>query len=167
MGRNETRAGRRRSIAGSGAIALALVLGIAGGPAQADIPADLEIKKTAASSQVAVGDPLEFVIAVQNIGRGAATDVQINDLLPAGYSWFQRTPVRSECSIITTDGRQRLKCSVPLINPDGFFVVRVKALSSGQCGQVSNTAVTRSEKEPAAFGANNTSTAVITVVCPD
>jgi uncharacterized repeat protein (TIGR01451 family) len=145
---------------------LAFVMLLPGGMAQANVPADLDVKKTAVSTPIATGEAADFRISVQNIGGGVATNVIVNDLLPAGFNWFQGAPVRPECTFLTTtDGRQRLKCTVASIDPDGNFNVRVKAFTEGFCGDITNTANARSSKEPAVLQGNNTSTATITVLC--
>jgi len=54
--------------------------------------ADLLVTKTVDNSTPNVGDTINFVITVANIGPDAATHVQLTDVLPAGLSLLANAP---------------------------------------------------------------------------
>jgi uncharacterized repeat protein (TIGR01451 family) len=64
--------------------------------------ADLAIAETVDQSTPQVGDAVTFTIALSNAGPGAATGVQVTDLLPAGLSLVSATP--SQGSFDSTTG---------------------------------------------------------------
>ncbi len=54
--------------------------------------ADLAITKNVNNSTPNVGGTVTFTIAVTNLGPSAAANVQVNDVLPAGYTFVSATP---------------------------------------------------------------------------
>jgi uncharacterized repeat protein (TIGR01451 family)/gliding motility-associated-like protein len=53
--------------------------------------ADLSIEKTVNNSNPYVGDNIEFTVTVTNNGPNPATGVEVNDLLPNGYSYVSHS----------------------------------------------------------------------------
>ncbi len=51
------------------------------------LPADLELTKTANNSTPIIGEQITFTLTVDNNGTGDATGVQVEDILPAGYTF--------------------------------------------------------------------------------
>ena len=60
----------------------------------------LSISKTPDGGTVVAGSPISFTITVHNGGPGAATNVDIDDVLPAGFAWAEN-PDLAECAIST------------------------------------------------------------------
>ena len=103
--------------------------------AQPDDPAIL-ISKTATSTSVALPGPVTYVVTVENVGPGDATDVQFTDELPAGATWSIGSG-SNVCSITGTT----LSCFAPAV-PDGVFEVVeiVGTLDGSVCGAMDNSA---------------------------
>ena len=53
--------------------------------------ADLAVTKTVSNATPNVGDMITFTVTVTNNGPNSATDVQVNDLLPAGLVYVANT----------------------------------------------------------------------------
>jgi uncharacterized repeat protein (TIGR01451 family) len=54
--------------------------------------ADLAITKTVSNATPNVGDTITFIVTVRDLGPDTATNVAVNDLLPAGLSMVSATP---------------------------------------------------------------------------
>ena len=54
--------------------------------------ADLDLRKTVDVPRPNVGDTITFTITLSNLGKDAATDITITDLLPAGLAFLSATP---------------------------------------------------------------------------
>jgi uncharacterized repeat protein (TIGR01451 family) len=54
--------------------------------------ADLALAKTVSNAMANVGDTITYVLTLSNNGPGAATNVQVTDLLPPGLSFVSATP---------------------------------------------------------------------------
>lgn len=61
-------------------------------------PADLEIVKTASPDPALAGNDLTYTLTVTNNGPRDATNVVVNDTLPAGVTWVSTTPSQGACS---------------------------------------------------------------------
>lgn len=102
-----------------------------------EAPAELEIEKTPDGGTVAPGDDATFTLTVTNVGSGTATNVVIDDELPAGFTWTE-DPDLAECDI--TDGTT-LHCDVGNLAPDASFSVTVSAPTTrDDCGLIDNPA---------------------------
>ena len=64
--------------------------------------ADLSVVKTVSPNPGQVGVPLSYRLAVTNNGPAAATNVTVNDPLPAGVAFVSSTPSQGACSGTTT-----------------------------------------------------------------
>ena len=123
---------------------------------------DLAIAKTASSSTVPTSSAFSYSIAVSNVGAGAANDVTVTDVLPAGLTLDSVSGTGWTCSgsatIICTRGALASSGSAPVIT------INVTAPASGTT--VTNTA-TVSTTTPDSGAANNTSSVSVGVVgCP-
>ncbi len=124
---------------------------------------DLKIEKTADSASISAGDVATFNIKVTNLGPGTAYDVVMTDTLPAGINW-SIVPAVTACSI--TDGV--LTCSIDELAANGTLTISISGeTDSADCGTITNTATTSASNEPEDHTGNNTSTATMTVNCPD
>ena len=56
-----------------------------------ELPADLELTKSVDNAAPVVGDQIIFTLTVDNAGTGDATGVQVEDLLPVGYTFVSAT----------------------------------------------------------------------------
>ena len=122
---------------------------------------DVTVTKTAVASPVNAGDPIAFDITVTNLGPGVAYGVTLADTLPAGISW-------TDDSLLCTITAGILACNFGDLAANGSFTVRVAGTAdAADCGLVPNTATVAASNEPADATANNTSTANVTVNCPD
>jgi uncharacterized repeat protein (TIGR01451 family) len=54
--------------------------------------ADLQVQKTVSNATPNVGDNVTFTVTLRDLGPDAATNVTVNDLLPAGLSLVSATP---------------------------------------------------------------------------
>ena len=105
-------------------------------PPQPDDPAIL-ITKAATSTSVAVPETVTYVVTVENVGPGDATNVQFTDELPAGPTWS----IGSGSNVCSITGNTLLSCFAPVV-PDGVFeVVEIFGTFDGSfCGAIDNSA---------------------------
>jgi uncharacterized repeat protein (TIGR01451 family) len=119
---------------------------------------NLTISKTPDGGTVNAGDPISFTITVSNGGPGTATNVDIDDSLPAGFSWSE-DPDKAECAI--TAGA--LHCDIAsLASGASFSVTLTAATDGGDCGAVTNTATADADNHAQISNAGN-----VTVQCPN
>jgi uncharacterized repeat protein (TIGR01451 family) len=122
---------------------------------------DIAITKTPVEALVPGGSSIGFTIRVENVGDALARDATVDDLLPPGYTWSEDHP---NCEIAVG----RLGCDLGNMQPgESITMVLTAASSADACGPVSNTATVQIENEPSGRGANNSSTAIVTLTCPD
>jgi len=125
---------------------------------------DLQIAKTAAKSPINAGDDASFTLTVTNLSAtGSAYGVTIEDQLPASaMGWSDDS---GDCAI---DSGGKLTCTVGTLAPKGTFSVTVTGTTTpAQCGTLPNTATTSATNEASSALENNSSSATITVNCPD
>ena len=114
--------------------------------------ADVAIVKTDSPDPVGVGQLITYRLAVTNKGPGTATNVTINDPLPATVGLISATPSIGSCSGTTT-----ISCTLGTLNVGNSQFVDV-IVQANATGTVTNTAtVTATEPDP--VPANNSSTA--------
>ena len=126
----------------------------------AELLPTLSIEKTPDGGTVTAGDYASFTITVTNAGPGAATNVDIDDTLPAGPSgnlvWAEFPDV-PECMVVSNV----LHCDIASLADDASFAVTVRALTDADdCGLLDNTAFVDADNNPAASDAGD-----ITVLC--
>ncbi len=122
---------------------------------------DVTVLKTADNGTISAGDTAAFTIVVRNDGEGTATDVTLDDTLPAGVDWSEDS---GSCSI--TSGV--LSCDFGDMASGTSATVHVWGeTDAADCGVLHNTATVAATNEAEADTENNTSSAQITVECPD
>ncbi len=129
-------------------------------------PAHLTIAKTAnPAGPVAVGSPIGFDITVANTGQGAATQVHVSDVLPAGNALnWSLSPAFPDCSISGAVGSQTLDCAFAALAAGATKgpIHVVSNTAKGECGTIANLArVDATNADPASNGAS------VVVNCPD
>ena len=94
--------------------------------------ADIQIVKAANPvGPVSAGDPIGWDITVSNVGDGTATDVHVEDPLPAGVDWvlgaITGDTTGVTCQITGAVGNETLTCDDPSMAPTDSFTVHVSA----------------------------------------
>jgi uncharacterized repeat protein (TIGR01451 family) len=121
----------------------------------------LTISKTPDGGTVTAGDYASFTITVTNNGPGAATNVDIDDTLPAGPGglvWGE-SPDLPECSVVG----DLLHCNIASLADDASFSVTVRALTDADdCGLLPNVAFADADNNPQVSDPGD-----ITVLCGD
>jgi uncharacterized repeat protein (TIGR01451 family) len=122
---------------------------------------DVAIVKTADTGTISSGETAAFTITVSNIGAGTAHDVTVSDTLQAGIPWMTSTPGASITNGVLTD-------VIGTLAPGATAVIHVSGVTDAtDCGTIPNTATVSASNEDADDLGNNSSTATITVLCPD
>ena len=120
----------------------------------------LTIVKTPDGGTVNAGEYASFTITVTNNGPGEATNVDIDDTLPAGTGlvWAE-FPDKAECTVVSNV----LHCDIASLADDASFSVTVRALTdANDCGLLPNVAYTDADNNPQASDVGD-----ITVLCGD
>ncbi len=121
---------------------------------------DISVAKTADKGTISAGDTARFTIVVTNNGPGSAYNVTLNDPLPAGVAWIEDS---ADCSI----ANNTLSCAFGTLTSGATRTVHVSGLTdAADCGVLRNTATVSASNE-GTDTANNTSSASITVNCPE
>jgi uncharacterized repeat protein (TIGR01451 family) len=122
----------------------------------------LTISKTPDGGEVTAGDYASFTITVTNNGPGAATNVDVDDTLPAGTAGnlvWEESPDKAECTVVSNV----LHCDIASLADDASFSVTVRALTDADdCGALDNTAFADADNNPAVSDVGD-----ITVLCGD
>ena len=122
---------------------------------------NVTVLKTADQGTIDAGDTAAFTIVVTNEGPGTAKGVTLTDTLPSGVVWSEDS---AACSI--TAGV--LSCNFGDLTDGATRTVHVTgATDAADCGTLTNTAVVAASNESQADTQDNTSTATITVNCPN
>jgi uncharacterized repeat protein (TIGR01451 family)/fimbrial isopeptide formation D2 family protein len=120
-------------------------------------PPNLTISKTPDGGTVNAGDPISFTITVSNAGPGVATNVDIDDTLPAGFEWVE-SPDKAECTIVLNV----LHCDIASLASGANFSVTVTSpTQAADCGLVTNTATADADNHAQVTNSGNQ-----TVQCP-
>ncbi len=123
------------------------------------LPPDVVVNKKA-KGDVQAGNKAQFNITVTNNGPGTAKGVTLNDTLPAGLTW---TDDSADCKI----NSGKLACTIGTLADDATFSVSVSATTDAtDCGKLNNKNAKVNATNEKATG-NNTSSASITVQCPN
>jgi uncharacterized repeat protein (TIGR01451 family) len=120
--------------------------------------ADLSIVKSTAATQATTGSTLTYTISVTNNGPDPATNVVVNDDLPAGLQFVSAIPTQGSCS-----GTDPFSCSLGTLNSGATATITLQALVTATTGSIANTA-TVSSAIADGNGANNSSTTPATPV---
>ena len=122
---------------------------------------NVTVLKTADQGTIDAGDTAAFTIVVTNEGPGTAKGVTLSDTLPSGVVWSEDS---AACSI--TAGV--LSCNFGDLANSATRTVHVTgATDAADCGVLTNTAVVAASNESVENVGDNSSTATITVNCPD
>jgi uncharacterized repeat protein (TIGR01451 family) len=122
---------------------------------------NVTVLKTADQGTIDAGDTAAFTIVVTNEGPGTAKGVTLTDTLPSGVVWSEDS---AACSI--TAGV--LSCNFGDLADGATRTVHVTgATDAADCGVLTNTAVVAATNESVENVGDNSSTATITVNCPD
>ncbi|HEX6641825.1 MAG TPA: IPTL-CTERM sorting domain-containing protein, partial [Thermoanaerobaculia bacterium] len=120
--------------------------------------ADLAITKTTNSTTAPNGSTVTYTITVTNNGPDAATNVVVNDDLPAGLQFVSAVPSQGSCS-----GTDPFSCSLGTLNDGASATITVQALVTATSGTVSNTATVTADTDDGNPGNNGSSTTPIPV----
>ena len=119
--------------------------------------ADLSITKTG-SAFVQSGGSITYNITVQNAGPANASNVMVNDPLPAGETLVSATPSQGTCSGTVT-------CSLGSISSGGSATITIVANVTAPCGSTLDNTATVSGHQPDPNLSNNSSSASAFVFC--
>ncbi len=120
--------------------------------------ADLSIVKTVSPNPGQVNVPLSYRLAVTNNGPAAATNVTVNDPLPAGVAFVSSSPTQGTCSGTTT-----VNCNLGSLAVGATAVVTIVVTPSAQ-GQLTNTATVTAGETDA--NPTNNSSSITTFIQP-
>ena len=132
----------------------------AAGPGVIVGTADLAITKTTNVTQAQTGNTINYTITVTNNGPDAATNVIVNDDLPAGLQFVSATPSQGSCN-----NADPLSCNLGTLASGASATIALQALVTATSGTVSNTATVTSDVDDDNLG-NNTGSSTPTPVAP-
>jgi uncharacterized repeat protein (TIGR01451 family) len=122
---------------------------------------NVTVLKTADQGTIDAGDTAAFTIVVTNEGPGTAKGVTLTDTLPSGIVWSEDS---AACSIAAGV----LSCNFGDLTDGATRTVHVTGVTdAADCGVLTNTAVVAASNESVENVGDNSSTATITVNCPD
>ena len=132
---------------------------------------DVTVTKTG-NGTISAGDNATFSITVENLGPGTATNVSLNDPLPAGIDWVLGAVTGDitgvACSITGPVGTEVLACSDASMAAGDAFTVNISGgTDAADCGTVPNTATVAADNEAEGQTGNNEDSDTIVVNCPD
>ena len=119
--------------------------------------ADLSITKTG-PAVVQSGGSITYNITVQNGGPANASNVMVNDPLPAGETLVSATPSQGTCSGTVT-------CNVGSISNGGSATIAIVANVRAPCGATLDNTATVSGQQPDPNPSNNSSLTSALVFC--
>jgi uncharacterized repeat protein (TIGR01451 family) len=129
----------------------------------AELLPTLSIEKTPDGGTVTAGDTASFTITVTNNGPGTATNIDVDDTLPAGQGatplvWSE-DPDKAECTVVSNV----LHCDVASLAAGASFSVTLSALTDADdCGLLDNIAYADADNNPQVSDPGD-----ITVLCGD
>jgi uncharacterized repeat protein (TIGR01451 family) len=127
---------------------------------------DVHVSK-AGNGPIVAGDQAVFTIGVGNAGPGTATNVTLNDVLPAGLTWAETVDSSNACTV-STGTSQTLVCAWSSVTAGTTQTVTIAGTSSpGNCPSISNTATVSAGNEPIGDQSDNAASATINVSCAD
>lgn len=119
--------------------------------------ADLSITKTGPAF-VQSGGSITYNITVQNAGPANASNVMVNDPLPAGETLVSATPSQGTCS-------GTVACNLGSISSGGSATITIVANVTAPCGSTLDNTATVSGHQPDPNSSNNSSSASAFVYC--
>jgi uncharacterized repeat protein (TIGR01451 family) len=126
---------------------------------------DIKVTKAAAKDLIDAGDTASFTVTVENIGKGTAYGVTLDDPLPGGVTWVI-TSNDGTCAIVDGD----LECAFGDMAPTAKASVTVAGVTDAEdCKVLTNIATGFATNEPSdrETRANNVGQDEITVQCPN
>ncbi|HYC91065.1 MAG TPA: IPTL-CTERM sorting domain-containing protein [Thermoanaerobaculia bacterium] len=117
--------------------------------------ADLTITKTTPTTSIPAGGNITYTITVSNAGPSTATNVVVNDTLPAGLQFVSATPSQGSCNAANP-----VVCNLGSILAGGNATITLVAQATGSQTSVTNTATATS---PDATGPDTVTTPPVTV----
>lgn len=117
--------------------------------------ADLTVTKTGPAS-VDVGQPIEYEIAVTNLGPAPATNVVVTDTIPPGTTFVSATPSQGSCSGTTT-----VTCNLGTLGDGISATIDLVVTAPMVNGEISNTASADSDESDPTVAAGTASTFVV------
>ena len=107
----------------------------------AQLPADLNLTKTAASTRLTAGGEETYTLTVRNDGPSRATAVRVEDTLPSGLAFVSASP---GCTLSAST----VTCLLDTLDPGAahaFAVTTRVGLTPLSCTQLTNVATVRSD----------------------
>jgi uncharacterized repeat protein (TIGR01451 family) len=127
---------------------------------------DVHVSKVG-NGPIVAGDQAVFTIGAGNAGPGTATNVVLNDNLPAGLTWSETLDSSNACTV-STGTSQTLSCNWQSVAAGTTNTVTITGTSSpGNCPSISNTATVSASNEPSGDQSDNSASATINVNCAD
>jgi uncharacterized repeat protein (TIGR01451 family) len=117
--------------------------------------ADLTITKTTLTTTATPGTNITYTITVSNSGPSTATNVVVNDTLPAGLQFVSATPSQGTCNAASP-----VVCNLGNILNGANATITLVAQATGSTASVTNTA---SATSPDATGPDTATSRTITV----
>ena len=117
--------------------------------------ADLTITKTTPTTSIPAGGNVTYTITVGNAGPSTATNVVVNDTLPAGLQFVSATPSQGTCNAASP-----VVCNLGTILAGANATITLVAQATGTQASVVNTA---SATSPDATGPDTVTTPPVTV----
>lgn len=122
------------------------------------VPADVTLAKTVSPSSVAVGGAFTYTLTVGNQGPGTATDVQLDDPMPAGVTAVGVDDAR--CTLAPTE----VTCDLGAVAPGDSITIHITATADATGTTTNSATVTASTPDPDPEA--ETASADIIVVAP-
>jgi uncharacterized repeat protein (TIGR01451 family) len=124
---------------------------------------DVTVAKSTTTSTVNSGDGVSFSIVVTNAGPGSASNVTVDDQLPAGITWAVN-PAVAGCSV---DDTGKLHCDLGSLAAEASMTITVTGtVPETLCGTLTNELVTVGATNEAATDNNTAGPVSIDVNCP-
>ena len=99
------------------------------------IETDLELKVSASTNNIQVGNPFTYTVTVKNIGANAATEVKVIDPIPQNASYVSASSSQGSCNLKDAT----LTCMLGKIAVNDAANVKL-VLTSNTVGKIQNTA---------------------------
>ena len=126
--------------------------------------ADLAIRNLTFQRTVESGDYLLYILAVQNLGPEASSNVVVSDPLPAGTSFIAAFPTQGTCTAPTPANAGTVSCNLGNLAKGAFAFVGIAVKATASSGTSITNTVAVSGASFDANAANNSVTIVTPVV---